>query len=295
MLKYQHYSKGNACFIFLEVSMSKIFRAAVLIVTVLSLAIIYLFGCDSNSPNLEGKTQEEITALLFQAVEQEDSSLLSRFIAAEVDVNSRDDSGMIALIVATTTGNQKIVEQLLDAGADINAQEESEGFTACNMAVVLNDIAMVEFILDLGGDPNIANKQHKTPLFIAAESGQTEIAKILIQAGADPHFVNTRMYNQASNTNILIAAVMSDNPETAQLIIDQGVDLNHPDSYGDPALNWAAFFGKSKVIDLLIKAGCDLNVVGYNSATALDHARNRGFPECEEILKNAGALSRAEM
>ncbi|MBN1799043.1 MAG: ankyrin repeat domain-containing protein [Spirochaetales bacterium] len=268
---------------------------AAVILLCLGLFGINLAGCGSNSLDLQGKTQEEITAILFQAVEQEDSSLLSQLIVAGVDVNSKDDSGMAPVILAASAGNREIVQQLIDAGADINSQEESEGFTACSMAVFLEDIGMLQFLLELGANPNIMNKQHKTPLFIAAESGQTEIVKILIQAGADPHFINTRAYNQASNTNILIAAVMSDNPETVQLIIDQGVDLNHPDSYGDPALNWAAFFGKSKVIDLLIKAGSDLNVVGYNSATALDHARNRGNSECEEILKKAGALSRKEL
>jgi ankyrin repeat protein len=237
------------------------------------------------------KTQEELNALLAAAVEKGDAAEVTRLIGDGADTNSRDEADMPLIISAAGLGNQDIVRALAEAGADINTMEDSVGFTPLSMAAYVNDVDMVKLIGKLGGDPNLHKERYMPALFTAAENGQTELVKTLVTLGADPGYIYKDQYQQAADTSVLMPAVISDNPGTIQAVLDAGVDINHPDAYGDPAVNWAAYFGKINALKTLIKAGCKLDMAGYLGRTALDHARAQGFPEAAEILVQADAVS----
>ncbi len=236
------------------------------------------------------KTQKELNTLLAAAVEKGNAAEVTRLIGDGADANCRDEADMPLIISAAGLGNQDIVRALAEAGADINTMEESTGFTPLSMAAYVNDVDMVKLIGKLGGDPKLQDNRYVPALFTAAENGQTELVKTLLSLGADPDYIYKRLYQQATDTSVLIAAVISDNPETIRTILDVGVDVNHRDGYGDPAVNWAAHRGNINALQVLIKTGCNLNLKGYNDWTALDHARAQGFPEAEKILLQAGAL-----
>ena len=98
-----------------------------------------------------------------------------------------------AFIEAASCADQTILEQLLNKGADINA-ENSQGRTALFFA---NNISTLTFLLDRGMDPNHTDKDGKTALHKFAQFGDTgprnirssniDIVKLLISKGADPN------------------------------------------------------------------------------------------------------------
>lgn len=73
---------------------------------------------------------------------------------------------------------------LLNHGADINAMEDKLKSTPLGWAARFGQKKLVEFLLDCGADPNLAGSPWATPLAWAEKRGHTEIAEILRKHGA---------------------------------------------------------------------------------------------------------------
>ena len=74
---------------------------------------------------------------------------------------------------------------LLNHGADINAIENKLKSTPIGWAARFGCHRLVEFLLDRGADPNLADAPWATPMAWAKKKGHTEIAEILRQHGAE--------------------------------------------------------------------------------------------------------------
>jgi len=82
------------------------------------------------------------------------------------------------------------VKNLLDQGANINAQTR-QGDTAVILAGwVRNDLKLVAHLVERGADVNIANNNGDTPLIDAANKGYIEILEYLLKNGADTNHEN---------------------------------------------------------------------------------------------------------
>ncbi|NET90606.1 MAG: ankyrin repeat domain-containing protein [Kamptonema sp. SIO1D9] len=100
----------------------------------------------------------------------------------------------------------------------------------------------------------------RTPLIIAVQQGDDKMAKIFLQAGANPN-----LKDELSGTTPLISAVKGQYLHLTRLLLENGADVTIPDANGDTALEIALNLqGKKKlrikkIIDLLIKAGATQN------------------------------------
>ncbi|PKA62632.1 E3 ubiquitin-protein ligase KEG [Apostasia shenzhenica] len=80
---------------------------------------------------------------------------------------------------------RELVRILLAAGADPVAQDELHGRTALHIAAMVNDSELVKIILEAGVDVNIRNVQNTTPLHVALNRGANQCVGLLLSAGAD--------------------------------------------------------------------------------------------------------------
>jgi ankyrin repeat protein/acetyl esterase/lipase len=114
-----------------------------------------------------------------------------------IDVNAREHKGQTALMWAAAEGHTDVVDALLKAGADSTIQLKS-GFTALFFAVREGRTAVVHRLIAAGNDVNSVmetphtprfsrGKLRLTPLLLAVENGHFELAKSLLEAGADPN------------------------------------------------------------------------------------------------------------
>ena len=108
------------------------------------------------------------------------------------------------------------------------------------------DLEEIEKIVAGIADVNQAMSNGATPLFIAAQNGHTETAKLLLEKRAD---VNQAMSNGA--TPLYIAA-QNDHRETVQLLITERADVNQAMSNGATPLYIAAQSGHTETVQLLI-------------------------------------------
>jgi ankyrin repeat protein len=81
-------------------------------------------------------------------------------------------------------GNTKIVELLLEKGADVNAKDKDGNVTALIMAASNGHTETVKFLLERGADVNAKDNDGFTALKAARKAGHLDIVQLLKKAGA---------------------------------------------------------------------------------------------------------------
>ena len=125
----------------------------------------------------------------------------------------------------------------------------------------------MEVLLEAGADVNQIETLSHSPLTLAAERGQKEAIKFLIEKGADVNDVN-HMYTA------LARAAMFRQHDCVNTLLKAGADVNMVVNMGYTALLYAAQSGSHSCVKLLIQAGADVNVRNTDGNTALSSAAN---------------------
>jgi ankyrin repeat protein len=87
----------------------------------------------------------------------------------------------LKLIEAVKAGDAKTVLELIEAGADVNQQDE-HGWTPLNWTAGKGDIACLKMLLAHNADPAKAGRDERTPYQIALAAGHAEAAGLLREA-----------------------------------------------------------------------------------------------------------------
>jgi ankyrin repeat protein len=85
---------------------------------------------------------------------------------------------------AALDGDQRRVERLLGAGADVSARSAG-GWTTLHWAVQGGSVGVVALVLEGGARPDARDDKGQTPLHHAAAGGSIPLATLLLDAGAD--------------------------------------------------------------------------------------------------------------
>ena len=93
----------------------------------------------------------------------------------------------------------------------------------------------------------------------------------------------------AESIKVLFYAIEKGNLLYAQKVLSQNFDPNMIAESGYTPLMYAAARGDAKMVDLLIRNGANVNLVGKDGDTAIELALRTGAQECAEILKKARA------
>lgn len=178
---------------------------------------------------------------------------------------------------------------LLDQGADINA----EGFTLHGIINADEEPAALPFLqmlLTRGIDPDAPdeNDPYETALHEAARLGQLEMAKLLLNAGAD---VDARddsgvtpldyalSHKEQEVAALLISAgayvglheaVYLDDKQTVLARLEEGADINATDADNQTPL-MVAMFGHTEIAWLLLERGANVNARNSYGVTALKY------------------------
>lgn len=164
-----------------------------------------------------------------------------------------------------------------------NATRRSNGVKLYE-AMKENDSAKVRELIDQGADIDSRGDPEKyTPLMLACINKNTELAKLLVEKGAD---VNSSDINKITP---LSYAALHGKPELVSLLIEKGADVNNIDLHGNTPLYYAAAKGKLKVAKLLIEKGANVNIENTYGYTPLDIAYANSQLKIVTLLTKKGA------
>jgi hypothetical protein len=124
-----------------------------------------------------------VTALL-AASSQGHLECVRALLEAGADVAHASETGVTSLIAASREGNRDCVYALLDAGSDV-AHAAHSGWTALMTASLQGHLECVRALLEAGADVAQAAASGSTALMAASLQGHFECVRALLEAGAD--------------------------------------------------------------------------------------------------------------
>jgi hypothetical protein len=117
---------------------------------------------------------------------------------------------------------------------------------------------------------------------LASASQETSQTKL----GVDHPDTLTSM---ADLSDALQVACLEGNKEAAQMLLDQGADINAQGGHLGNALQVACYQGHKEIVQILLDKGADVNAQGGHLGNALHAASFSGYKEIVQILLEKGA------
>ena len=120
----------------------------------------------------------------FDAARRGDVDMLNTFIDSGFPLNTQDDKGYTALILAAYHGESAYVERLLAAGADACVQDK-RGNTALMGAIFKGELKIAQRLLSTDCNPDQRNGAGQTAAMYAGLFKRIELLDELKAKGAD--------------------------------------------------------------------------------------------------------------
>ncbi len=232
------------------------------------------------------------------------------------------------LIVATLTGNQEMVELLLEGGARVDATShsrhscmsnddeytEDEG-SALTFAAELGHLAIVKLLIDRGAGLEVTNSDGQTAFSLACQHGHAEIMDLLLSKKAEIHRrdgsgltakdhaarhgyfeIVERLKRAGCRGKVKInwnEAILNGSIRGDTKMVEHALQHGDPNARSIPFRNtplmYAAEAGHIDVARLLAANGAELDLCSERGWTALSLAIKHGKSEMVRFLAGRGA------
>jgi uncharacterized protein len=230
--------------------------------------------------------KENLNATLLNAILTHDQAEASRALKAGAFPDTRSKRHIPALIMATSRKQEDIVQAILDAGGDVNirATDTEKGIdqiTALHIAASNGNMPILNSLLGAKANTNAQDKTGFTPLMAAADFGSTVAIILLLDHGAQANLQTN------TGEAALLFAVTRGNLDAARILLEKGADPNLADKEMTTPLMIAAQLGDTDMTKLLIASKADPKLRrGANGYRAADFARLGGHKEIIALLKD---------
>lgn len=170
-------------------------------------------------------------------------------------------SSAAALADAAKAGDAATIKTLVAQGANPNAQGE-KGMPVLQWAMLNQSRAGFEALLAAGANPEQGNDDGLTAVHLAAMADTTWWLEKLLARKHGPDTPNT-----VTQATPLMAALLAERKENADLLMKAGANPNATDRQGDTALHLAASINESGRVLQLLEAGANPNARNKQNVT----------------------------
>ena len=210
-----------------------------------------------------------LTPLMYAAANGH-PGLVKKLIKAGADVNLVKKNST-ALQLAARCGHYKCVESLIEAGANVNIPDTSVTsplMCALRTRDTENSRKVIQMLINAGADVNSGSSDlagTTTPLAEVVKHGTSPILSMLIEAGADVNLI-TR------DGTLLFAAALYGKPECVKLLVEAGADVNQRNNDGKTPVYGSLIYPPEKAFlsfHVLMELGVDVNIADATGVTPL--------------------------
>ncbi|KAK3186013.1 Ankyrin repeat and SOCS box protein 3 [Lecanicillium sp. MT-2017a] len=243
--------------------------------------IQYGFGhsaCDENGERPLSIAARHGSLQVFQAL-----------VDCGADISLSYANGQTPLHVAAGAGRTDITKLLLDAGAavspslnapNMSAPVRTKGWTPLHEAVECNNFEVARLLVQHGADPVMADLVDITgtsPLEIALTKRYIDIATFLLENGAD-----LSVLPGADTAYPIFVATQHRDVELVKLLLQYGAETNSRGMLSP--LRHALTNKLEEIAGLLLSAGADLSLAGTGGLTGLDYAARCGMVNIIDVV-----------
>lgn len=240
---------------------------------------------DSQSEFWENSTTESIKTLLeagfnpnahidnqgdtiFRLALLHDASVDVINTVLEYGINFTNNKGTLLLEQACLHKDPlPVIQALIAHGVDINKRDAHGNTAFAEVAGLLKNTDVIQFLLDIGADIHTPNNDGETILMEASDRTNKPLMEALIQNGAD---VNAK--DADGITPLMCAARNNESNACIRLLLANGADIHAKDKEDETILFAASDRGYPSVLETLIKNGADVNVRNNDGKTPLIEA-----------------------
>ncbi|GAB4351242.1 MAG: ankyrin repeat domain-containing protein [Candidatus Abyssubacteria bacterium] len=191
--------------------------------------------------------------------------------------------------------DRQVVELFLAAGMSPDTRDK-EGATALMCAAGKGDVDIARLLVEHGADVNVKTKRCGTALIWATgglideeEEDHVEVIRFLVEHGADVN-VQPRYRGGTLGMTPLMDASHAGNIDVVRFLLEHGANVNAEAHYRRTALMEAVQYAPAEVVRLLLEHGADPNVeMTGPGGTALTLAERMDRPDVVKMLIDAGA------
>lgn len=219
--------------------------------------------------NVESRDWFNRTALhrALERTAETEKEIISTLIEAQINIEARDNDGKSALGVALKRGDTAIARQLLEHGADVEAELEGERLLI--HVVRLGNEPATKLLLERGANVQTGNKHGETPLIVAVSTGRESIVDVLLAHGAD---VEAR--DNKGETPLYIAVSQREHL-ILQALIRHGANVDSRNLGGYRPLDVAVAKVDGAVVRTLLKNGANVSTLSQVGNGQLDPLLHR--------------------
>src|SRR2546422_6763041 len=150
--------------------------------------------------------------------------------------------------------NGTALRSLLQQKANVNAPQ-ADGTTALHWAARWDDLETAGALIRAGANPQAANRDGATPMFLATVNGSAPMIETLLNAGAD---ANTPVLSRGETA--LMMAARTGKLDAVKMLLRHGATVSATENLrGTNALMWAAEQGHTAVVQLLLDNGAEVD------------------------------------
>jgi ankyrin repeat protein len=165
----------------------------------------------------------------------------------------------------TTIGNIDGVSRAIEAGADVDAKQHEEGFTPLWRAAARGGCyKIIEMLLENGADPNLKTTSGDSPFLACCSTGEIKTLELLLKFKA-----NINDYDSHRNGGLHIA-VGEKNKSLIEFLLKKGAKPNIKDDQGLTPLHLAVLEEDEEACLLLLEHGANPSIKNKEGETAYD-------------------------
>lgn len=200
-------------------------------------------------------------------------------------INGRNGNRETAVLLAVKNRHVDITQILVDAKANLDLTD-NHGNSPLSQAVSAHDpdsLTIINMLVNAGANAHAIDVFDYTPFLCAALNPNNKALRALLQAGVDPIAQNQSTQNPLSH------AFRKGCTDIIEILIKAGFNINSRNSLGNTALHLAVYNWNLMLVKKLIYLGADTSIENADRQTALDIARKMGNPEIIALLSNNDA------
>ncbi|CBJ28996.1 conserved unknown protein [Ectocarpus siliculosus] len=201
-------------------------------------------------------------------------SLLAASAHPNLRAGKDEKADLTALHLAISNKDTVVIDALVEAGAEVDAQGGATCETPLHLATKLESFNAVAMLLAHEADPNKMNGNQYSALHLAAESGSTAIVHALLAEGAQPN-----LRGGEDGKTALDLATVGGHAETVTALVQHRASLNATDKIGRTAMHAAASYNNAGIIDVLAAADANVDARDQKSWTPVHVASSQGYAE----------------